>query len=65
MNIDFEREVIDRLARIETKQDAVKDHGARIDSLEKWRDRAIAIGALLLAAPAAAWAGFQHFIGRA
>jgi len=44
---DFQMEVIDRLARIETKQDTnmttLDEHGARIKSLEHTRTKYTAI----------------------
>ena len=56
---EFERQSIDRLARIETKMDRVltviEDHERRINALEGLRDKIIGIAALAGALPGAVW----------
>jgi hypothetical protein len=60
----FEDEVIDRLARIETRLDGLPDHEHRIRSLEASRWRHIgAVSVLSAFLSAAAEAIFVHFKG--
>jgi hypothetical protein len=55
----FQREVIDRLARIETKTETLQGIAERVTSLERAEGRRNAIVALLVGLPAAVAAAWQ------
>lgn len=57
----FQREVIDRLARIETKAEATAGLADRVTALEKAEGRRNALVAALVALPAALTAFWQFF----
>ena len=68
---DFERAVIDRLARIETKQDRqiettnklderLDKHEARLDAYDAIKNKLIGFAALAGATPGAIWIAFKE-----